>query len=420
MKIYLSSKGLSPTKDNAPIINKTIDGAKEGSCIAFPDGVFPINSPIIQNKRIHWEGSEDTTILAKMSLGIKINTDRCHFMDINVRGNMGGVSEGINDDVKHGVWISGNGNRIERFQVRNFDGDGFFIAGDVNHTPPTNANLNILSDCESYGNGRAGFHLKGGDANQCKLTNHNSQSNARFGIWDESFLGNTHDNGHTAANGGLHNYNKTLITHNGKMYWCIKTNTGIEPEVHSGWKSYWEEFSMSSPFKTEWDNTTEWLSGAGWNLDGPNQMGTFTNCYTEGDEYPCLGGSTSILLNGFLGSRAHSQVYLITRNGTLTARDFQVENNDDEVFTMMYGRGYNTLGWFDLKTGNIHGFKYNPINKTVSFSSKNGGGETVFFTSDTDPTLIGRDTMPFGAIGVREIFFYNESTGKYEGWRPDK
>lgn len=189
MKIYLSSKGISPEKDNSPIINRQIETAKEGSTLVWKDGRFPLGSTIVQNKRLHWEGAEDTT-LAMVVEATAARFTRSDDTTINRINFQGGYS--IWDETEHkshnGVEVAAVMN-MENCTIRNFWGSGLVISADVEHGVNTNASHGIYTSIKSIENREHGIYIQGGDSNQCNFYRIDIRDNKGTGIWDNSFLG---------------------------------------------------------------------------------------------------------------------------------------------------------------------------------------------------------------------------------------
>lgn len=198
MKIYLSSKGVSPDIDNSKIINRAIEAAKEGSTLIWTDGIFPIASTIVQNKKLNWEGSEETILkatspitLAKFTGGYKANVSNIQFQG----------SCSIYDKVKEmipGVQVS-SVIRMRDVTIRNVWGSGIVVSSDIekgsgNASAGRFENLDIV-ECAEHG-----MYFQGGDANQCGIYHADIRDCNGVGIYDNSFLGNqffscmTHNN----------------------------------------------------------------------------------------------------------------------------------------------------------------------------------------------------------------------------------
>lgn len=198
MKIYLSSKGIRPDIDNSNIVNRALELAKEGSTIVWKEGRFPIGTTIVQNKTLHWEGQEETTLvatnpmtLAQFAGGYKSVINRVDFKGYYSIWD----KEGPTFD---GVAVNSLVRMID-CTIRNVWGNGITVSADV-HTGNGNAskskfeNIDIM---ECRGNG---MYFQGGDANQCGVYDVDVRDCNGAGIHDNSFLGNqfygcmTHNN----------------------------------------------------------------------------------------------------------------------------------------------------------------------------------------------------------------------------------
>lgn len=188
MKIYLSSKGIKPNIDIAPIINKVIAGAKEKSTLVFPDGNFPIGSTIVHNKKtIHWEGSEDTTLSAMTPITLVNFSGARSVVNRIVFSGYYSIYDKVDTPID-GVQVEGI-TFMTHCQIKNVWGNGLSITGDlgsrktdVSHSRFDNLQIN---ECN-----RHGMFFQGGDANTCGVYNCDIRDCNGVGIKDSSFLGN--------------------------------------------------------------------------------------------------------------------------------------------------------------------------------------------------------------------------------------
>ncbi len=81
---------------------------------------------------------------------------------------------------------------IENCYINNFGGDGVHIVGDLNANPQTSASSFQLTKLTIEGNGGHGLYVSGGDASAGLALNVFVVANGGWGIWDDSFLGNTY------------------------------------------------------------------------------------------------------------------------------------------------------------------------------------------------------------------------------------
>ena len=321
------------------------------------------------DKRIEFFGDLNTEIVGS----IRVIKDNCRLHDFLLRANWKAASDEINGD-ENGLEINSNRNFIYRVDVQNFSGNGFHVTGDVVQGTG-NANLNVIRDCGSYCNGRAGIFFKSGDSNQCSIENFNSVGNGRFGIDEQSFLGNTYINSHTANNASGHPANKTIVSHNDKLYWALKNNVGIEPGSNEG--SCWMPWGDGAIF-SKWNKETEYFSGAGYHFgESPNQRGVLINAYSEGDELTVIGGTSSIAVGGFIADSG-ALPYIRVVNGDITFKNLQVENREENLRLVMWGKGYNLIGVYDLDNDHlIFGLKYDKEKKCFGIAQKNTFGGKI-------------------------------------------
>lgn len=101
---------------------------------------------------------------------------------------------------KHGIWVKGYGVSLEHIQAYSWGGNGIRINASVAEEPPTNANGWRVLDCTVSFNGSHGFFTQGGDSNAGVAIGVRSIGNTGYGIYDDSFLGNTYIGTETLAN----------------------------------------------------------------------------------------------------------------------------------------------------------------------------------------------------------------------------
>jgi hypothetical protein len=96
---------------------------------------------------------------------------------------------------------------LERVQSWDFGGHGFYIRAvarppDGDPHPVSNANGWQMTTCTATRNGRCGFYIDGPDVNAGTSRKLHAQQNKEWGIYDSSFLGNTHVSPQADANDG--------------------------------------------------------------------------------------------------------------------------------------------------------------------------------------------------------------------------
>lgn len=85
-------------------------------------------------------------------------------------------------------------------RVDNFPGYGIRVDAGASRTPSTNANHWEMHSCRCLSNGKSGLYVNGPDGNAGTVISLDSTSNTEWGVFDESFLGNTYIACHTNSN----------------------------------------------------------------------------------------------------------------------------------------------------------------------------------------------------------------------------
>lgn len=171
----------------------------DGVDIWFGPGTIRLDQMLVVDKpvAIHGAGksyhSHATTLQFPADTpGILMASQGASLSGVVVRGLIGSASAGS----ATGIEIR-RPCVIEHVGVQAFNGHGIHInGGDGN-----NANTVTLRDVRTDVNRVDGIHINGGDGNACLIEHANSTGNGRWGICDESFLGNSYLSAHTSSNG---------------------------------------------------------------------------------------------------------------------------------------------------------------------------------------------------------------------------
>ncbi len=143
-----------------------------------------------------------------------------------------------NDTETHGIYIGAGIVTCNRVLIRGFGGDGFHIQGS---TPETNSNLWRLESCRAFFC-RNGLYVFGGDSSAGGAMFCDFSFNDRYGIWDNSFLGNSYVANHTSGNNvnrnaGIGDVNIIALETAGtetKLYLDVPTGRGTDYYVDRG------------------------------------------------------------------------------------------------------------------------------------------------------------------------------------------
>ncbi|MGE0289252.1 MAG: hypothetical protein AB7P16_23435 [Bradyrhizobium sp.] len=219
----------------------------------------------------------------------------------------------------HGIWMRTRGT-IYNVMVRNFTGDGVHIVAGVGAGGELegNANIWVLDTVRVQSCGRHGFYVDGPDANAGVAKACDASSNARWGIYDSSFLGNKWDGCHVATCGNAtiagNPAGRSAMVYNNGSWWSphpsateaqlVATEPGTNPliwcnERPNAYVHAW--FPQWLPDQPE----GTYFHGGGYKSDNLNSTNGFDTCYAEADmagnalEGAAAADGGSIFTNGF-------------------------------------------------------------------------------------------------------------------------
>lgn len=196
-------------------------------------------------------------------------------------------SLGGSDATKHGVHVRVAGVTLSHVEASGFPGDGFHILASSGTLPAGefgNANHWHLDRCSATDNQVNGLLISGSDVNAGTNIGFDAQTNGRWGIWDESFLGNTHIGGHCQGNGsgvaadnaaqgvssGVEHLGGRFHVMPGQEALASITTPGTDPDV-------WHEviasgFVANTPFPA-WLNGNTYVAGGAYYFEGGTKLG---------------------------------------------------------------------------------------------------------------------------------------------------
>lgn len=237
---------------------------------------------------------------------------------------------------------------VERCTFENFEGDGFYINATAGGGAPTegNANVSRVVDCD-FIYCRNGISTQGSDSNACSFVNCSFISNRRWGIKDDSFLGN-HNFGHHFDSNGVTVYNTgtaalptSYVSHGGNWYFAIHgQETGASTNAPSGttadntWWGYWQAGAPTTA-RPAWVSGITVRSGGPILINGATNASTIygSHCESNGiaqvDQYgyvdsgSTLGVNTAFVSTGVL-LRNRGNILRPTNDGLLAAGNFKV------------------------------------------------------------------------------------------------
>lgn len=232
----------------------------------------------------------------------------------------------------HGIHMRGRA-FVRDCLIRGWQGDGIFIqatAGAGTSFPyEGNANLWEVTNCWLHAN-RNGLYIKGADSNAGRSFGLNCSNNRQAGLFDSSFLGNTHIAPHFEENGVTDGVTPCRVTYSGNIYCCIVgQETGASTNAPSGTTAdnTWWAYQSAGGANTS-RNIRAWTSGTTYRAGGPiiipNQptaRNLVNGMYTEGSEPLCQAYEPSMFLGGTWGTSFTQSSTAFRRVGATTYGD---------------------------------------------------------------------------------------------------
>jgi hypothetical protein len=240
------------------------------------------------------------------------------FRDLMVEGNYAGTEAEY-----HGIYA-----RAEFFAdnvtIFNFAGDGYHIDAQTNAPSGNEPPHGNASACRVTGGRvqscRRGIYTSGSDANIGIFTGVEISNNRWWGIFDNSFIGNTYSNGQVANNGYPDSFGSTpsVVTFSGNWYGCIlgqevgaSTNAPSGTTANNTWWYYISAGTVSSV-------RPAWVSGTTYRAGGPvgtgsNGFSKFRDVYCEVSQPKAQLTGPAVIEGGFL-SDAGNVLYIDANN----------------------------------------------------------------------------------------------------------
>ena len=203
--------------DSLPAMNACIAALTEQGTFVYPvagrinlpKGLLYLNGTLTLAAGVHFVGHGAGQQGANWATSFKfpINTKGI----LVQKANTGPNQNGGDGSILEGIFIQGSGTTTTahgidmqaRMVLRNcaiygFGGNGINIVADSGVR--TNANNWVIENCTSLSNGGHGLYVSGADSNAGYCHMLDASSNSGWGIYDNSFLGNTYIACHTASN----------------------------------------------------------------------------------------------------------------------------------------------------------------------------------------------------------------------------
>jgi len=425
---------------------------QSGPSVYFPPGTYRCSQTIQLKKSVKLYGDSsglpyNSMAMLKFDAGIsgivvhRYNTINDTKQSPTTTGADSSIIEGLNivgqygtADVigGHGIWLRARA-VLKNVYVSGFVGHGIQIlasSGGSNYFEG-NANNWVIDSGRVQNCGGWGVYIDGADVNAGKATCIDVSSNGLGGIFDSSFLGNTHIAHHAAGNGsGSAGYNATLgktgmVWYSGFRYYAasgaseanlIATTPGTDEAI---WTKIAASASSSSQFPL-WEAGKPlgtYFSSDQFKTDNLNAKNVFIGCYVEsgysGSSFVLptviIGGLMDTVVGGahFTANLQGPILYnLLQTNSILVGPDSSVTSG-------------TAIKFFDSDTSTNLAWTWDKSVGRWGYRFANLGNPSFISLYDRAATVANgyaRDLSGFnGALGISGYYFGESNQMKWRG-----
>jgi len=393
------------------------DGARTGAHLHFAANS---NGIIVQAQDTIDETTEAATFNGKDSI----------IENLSLTGN------GFGDTAGHGIWLRTRA-LIRNCSVIQFGLDGIHIVANVGSGGATEGNANTwrVEHCLVKRNGRHGLYVDDADANAGYAIGLNASLNARWGIFDSGFLGNTYLACHTQQNGvagiaGNAADESSYVHFGGNRYSAnagaseaqlVATTPGTDQTIWilkgSGGAG------TGVPLWTAAKPEGTYFHGGAYHTDNANAAHVFLGCYREDNQGENQVRAPSVIVSGLMGQNKATG-YTIASFGTGTnivgehsfhnekthfltsdpSRVLTLDVNPDDLKLLRINAG-GSSGWMGLA-----GWDEGDDNFLIGEFNNSGGARPILITSGTTTLNCGRSgTLSGGQIVFGQGIFLGAS-----------
>jgi hypothetical protein len=258
----------------------------------------------------------------------------------------GGYSSG-NEGEYHGIHIKARC-VVEDCIIDSFQGDGIFSnASGGGGAAEGNANNTFINRIRIT-NCRNGLYITGSDANAWVCTCLDLSGNRRWGVRDDSFLGNTHIGYHAADNGiYLPGGEAPSVVSNGGNRYCVvddaEDTASVTAPTGTADTANWIYMGPGDPLAAGGYNIPAWSSGmtlrsGGCYLSSGGSGGTtFINCYNEGGQGLSQFSDGCLTLHGIGLRHGYGGLWASTVPGGLNAKRLSIAGNLNATGVATFG-----------------------------------------------------------------------------------
>ncbi|MGG9960069.1 hypothetical protein [Ferruginibacter sp. SUN106] len=210
--------------------------------------------------------------------------------------------------------------KMQNVYVRYISGNGINIDACANSSKDPNfgnADKSRFDNVNTY-ECNNGFYINGCDANAITFNDISAVYSKRWGIWDNSLLGNTFNSPHLSANGG----NNCVVISEGKYYACVADNGSKGEQPGKGQNQSWVEVPAGAT-SGAWDPARTYYSGGAYYVSGASAFSSFNSPYTESFQAPARLNQRSMTINGDQGVNVYNGLWLQEQSS-----QFWIRNSD--------------------------------------------------------------------------------------------
>ncbi len=259
----------------------------------------------------------------------------------------GGTIAGVTDDTKgHGIWMRGKGVLTDMI-IRDFPGNGINIVAAAGGAADVDGNSNLwridrvrVDSCHL-----SGLYVQGSDTNAGSCEGLDTSTNGRWGIWDDSSLGNTYIACHSANSGrantgengaGESSFVSFGANPNERRYAAnvaaseqdlVDTTPGTDEDV-------WLDMvagapAGSIPLWVASQPLGTYFHGGAYHTSNGNGRSVFIGCYSESNQAPAQFTSVTNAMGGLHGASVRGALKWIGNDFTGAVAHFI---SPDETF----------------------------------------------------------------------------------------
>lgn len=298
---------------------------------------------------------------------------------------------------------------IRNCTARGFAGHGFMVRGTAGAGGAIEGNANNwrISNCRAQGNRGDGLYVRGADANAGLCEMFDGSSNGRYGIFDDSFLGNTYVGCHSDSNGvGGVTGVPSIAIYAGKTWYVIKGQSAAASTTEPGTNAaVWGLALNSEMAYLAWISGTTYCDGGAYRSDGLNAPVLFSGCYSESGQSPAQFAPLTLAVSGIHAALIVGGSQLNAQQGYVAAHPALSASNDtlDVVVGDKVVGGSDLLRFTDtVRAPNSWRFKLTATGGII-FDYANGANASPFeMTGPTTANTFGRSApVPYAFYSSR-------------------